>query len=419
MERHKAGFPQVKPNVRTFNAVLDCLARADDGDRVEGLLYHMLNLYKEGDESAKPDSFSFNCAISSFTRSKQKGSGRRAEAILERFLEYQENENPSAVPDARSFTNIIAHYGKSRWLTGTGSSAVDAPYRAEYILNRMVSLFKDGRTYLEPNVFAVTTVIDSYSYAKHPDAGPNAERLLRLTINLKEKHGAKRLHVNTNLMNSVLFAWANSGDANAGNRASSHLDYMEAEFAGGNQELRPDTRSYSLLLSAISKSSGQGKARKALDVIHRMKEQIQLGNDAVVLDEHHFSLAINACGFSNADVDSEIEAFQIAIKLFDEVISSSYLTPTSLTFGWFIQSCGRLRAPEAIRNAYIERSFRICCKRGLVNDFVLRRLLGAAPEDLLGKLLEETDFSGPFKISRLKVSMLPAAWTRHASSRKA
>lgn len=207
MDRHNAGFPNVKPNCRTFNAVLDCLSRADDGDRVENLLYHMLKLYKDGDESAKPDSFSFNCAISAFTRSKKKGSGRRAEAILDRFLEYQENENPRALPDVRSFTNIIAHYGRSRWQSGPGSKNLDSPYRAEYILNRMVALFKDGRKYLEPNVFAITTVIDSYSYAKHPDAGTNAERLLRLVETLREKYGATRLNITNTLLNSVLFAW--------------------------------------------------------------------------------------------------------------------------------------------------------------------------------------------------------------------
>ena len=143
-----------------------------------------------------------------------------------------------------------------------------------------------------------------------------------------------------------------------------------------------------------------------------MKQQNRLGNEAVVIDEHHYSLAINACGFSNADIDSEVEAFQIAIKLFDEVVGSSELSPTSLTFGWFIQSCGRLRASEALRNAYIERSFRLCCKQGLVNDFVLRRLVGAAPEELLRKLLEEVNVDGPFKSTRLSVSMLPGSWTR-------
>lgn len=410
MERHKNGYPYVKPNVRTFNAVLDCLSRADDGDRVEQLLYHMLNLYKQGDEGAKPDAFSFNCAISAFTRSKKKGSGRRAEAILERFLEYQENENPLAIPDTRSFTNIIAHYGKSRLLSGTGSGALDSPYRAEYIFNRMVALYKDGRKYLEPNMFAVTTVIDSYSYARHPDAGTNAERLLRLVHNLREKYGARRLVATTSLMNSVLFAWANCGDPSAGSRASAHVELMENEFSHGNADLKPDTATYSHLLTAISKSTGKDKARKAHDVVNRMKEQVRNGNEWVVIDEHVYSLAINACAFSNQDIESEIEAFNIATKLFDELLDSNYLKPTALTYAWFIQCCGRLRVPKSMRNAYIERAFHSCCEQGLVNAFVLKRLLGAAPDELLRELLSPTKRGGDWKPSHVRVSMLPASW---------
>jgi hypothetical protein len=357
-------------------------------------------------------------SISAFTRSKKMGSGRRAEAVLDRFLEYQENENPLAVPDTRSFTNIIAHYGRSRWLVGTGSGALDAPYRAEYVFNRMVALFKDGSNYLEPNIFAVTTVIDSYSYARHPDAGSNAERLLRLVKNLREVHGAKRLIINTALVNSVLFAWSNSGDSNAGNRAAAHVDYMEIEYAAGNTDLMPDTRSYSLLLSAISKSSNQEKAMRAREVIERMRDQTKNGNTAVSVDEHHYSLAINACAFSNADVESEIEAFQIAIRIFDELIGDHDLQPTSLTFGWFIQCCGRLRVPEAMQNAYIERAFHICCEQGLVSDFVLRRLLGAASEDLLDKLLAPLNISCPWKPGRVRLSMFPSQWTTRASKRR-
>jgi pentatricopeptide repeat protein len=56
----EAGFPDVKPNTRTFNAVLDCLSRVGEGERAEALLYHMLNRYRSGDNDAKPDSFSFN-----------------------------------------------------------------------------------------------------------------------------------------------------------------------------------------------------------------------------------------------------------------------------------------------------------------------------------------------------------------------
>lgn len=196
-----------------------------------------------------------------------------------------------------------------------------------------------------------------------------------------------------------------------------HVDYMEREYANGNQELRPDTRSYSLFLSAVSKSTGSEKAKTALDVMERMKKQIQQGNPDVAIDEHHYSLAINACAFSNADVESEAEAFKIAASLFDEVVISSVLEPSSLTYGWFLQACGRLRVSDAMKNPYIERAFCLCRDEGLVNDFVLRRLFGAASPELLDKLFSETGIDVARKQNQVKVSMLPPSWTSKAHRR--
>jgi pentatricopeptide repeat protein len=50
----------VKPNTRTYNAVLDCLTRAGEVERAEELLYYMLKQFRNGDKDAQPDGFSFN-----------------------------------------------------------------------------------------------------------------------------------------------------------------------------------------------------------------------------------------------------------------------------------------------------------------------------------------------------------------------
>jgi pentatricopeptide repeat protein len=191
-ERSQAGYPEVKPNVRTYNAVLDCLCRTEHEDRAEQLLYHMMRSYADGDESAKPDSFSFNSVIHAFCRSRTKDSGKRAEMMLERFLEFHEDHRDVG-PDTRSLTHILVYYGRSR--------EADAPYRAEYIFHRMVDLFRGGMKKVEPNVFAVTTVIDSYAYAKHPDAGRNGERLFNLMKKLSKEFPSLNLPLNTAVIN--------------------------------------------------------------------------------------------------------------------------------------------------------------------------------------------------------------------------
>jgi pentatricopeptide repeat protein len=409
-ERHQAGYPGVKPNVRTYNAVLASLARSNEAEKAEQLLYHMLALAKNGDEGTNPDSFSFNAVINAFTRSTMRDAGKRAESVLDRFLEHSE-EFPKVQPDARSFTNIIAHYFRCKGL-------LDAPYRAEYVLNRLVSLYKSGHKYLSPNVFAVTTVIDTYAQHEHPDAGECAERLLRLIRKLRDDFGANELEVNSSVMNSVLNAWASCGDDNAGRRADALLQEMEEKFDDGCAELKPNARSYCLVLSAWSKSGSQNKAEKALEILNRMQKRYAAGKLYARPGEHPHSLVINACAFSNCSPAFEIAAFKIAVDVMTKMTKTDHLSPSSVTFGWFIQACGRLRVPDQIREENLERAFKSCCQRGLVNEFVLMRLKGSARESLFKRLvapaiknIDDYDETKDDLKEKILISHLPRDWT--------
>jgi pentatricopeptide repeat protein len=413
MERHKAGYPAVKPNARTYNAVLDALARSDEAEKSEQLLYHMLMLAQNGDEGARPDSFSFNAVINAYTRSKLRDGGKRAESVLDRFLEHSE-EFPKVKPDIRSFTNIVAYYGRSKLL--------DAPYRAEYVLNRLVALYRSGYNHLAPNVFAVTTVIDSYAQHEHPDAGECAERLLRLMHKLRDEYGASELSINTGVMNSVLNAWASCGHDNAGKRANALLLDMEEKYEDGKSELKPNARSYCLVLSAWSKSLADNKAGKALEILNRMQSRYDEGKLNTRPGEHPHSLVINACAFTNSSPHTEEEAFKIAVQIMTKFSKTSHLQPSSVSFAWFLQACGRLTVPSGIKDDNVERAWQTCCDNGLVNDFVLSRLKGAASDaqfkELVRPALKKMNVSDKNIKQKISISHLPRDWTRKKRSLK-
>jgi hypothetical protein len=223
--------------------------------------------------------------------------------------------------------------------------------------------------------------------------------------------------VNTAILNSVIFAWLSCGDENAALRADAYLERMEHQFGSGARSFCPDSKSYLLVLSAWSKSNSPDKPQRALAVLRRMIYQTQNGNHKVHADEHAYSLVINACAFSNAGPETEEEAFDIAVTVLNEMVASTDVRPTSLTYGWFIQACGRLNAPDPIRNAHIEQAFTRACGEGLVNDFVLQRLRGAASDEVYQLLMEpvlDRDRSSKGRLS----TALPSAWTRNCSKRK-
>lgn len=416
-EKHRAGILNVKPNTRTYNACLDALCRAGDTDKAEQLLYHMLALARSGDKDAQPDSFSFNCVISGFSRSNKKDAGRRAESLLDRFLEFSE-EFPYVRPDTRSFTHIIAHYARAKHMP-------DAPYRAEYVLNQLISLFRSGQKNLSPNVYAFTTVMDSYALHNHPDAGEYAERILKNMRKLKYKYHAEKVEINTGVLNVVLHAWLSSGHEKAGYRASSLLKDMETKAdIEGEIELLPNARSYSLVLSCWSKMKSIDKAEQAVKILNHAKERENKGLLSLPKNDHLHSLVVNTCAFTNGDIDSEKRAFEIAVQIMKELINETDIDPTSTLFGWFFQACGRLKTEQTLKEENIEWAFTTCCEMGLVNDFVLDRLKGATSEEFFQRLTsipnKKLDDSDTRRIKeRLSLNDLPTGWTRSSRHRVA
>ena len=373
----------------------------------------MLSLAKNGDNNARPDTFSFDAVINAFIHSKLKDAGKRAESVLERGLEFAE-ENGGDMLEIKSFTSILGYYSQQ-------TKVVDSPYRAQYILTRLIELFKNGNTQLSPHVSCFTNVMEAYAAQRHHDGGECSEELLRSMIKLQRKYNARHLEVNTGVMNCVLNSWAESlGNDQAGVKAEHILDLMERSDTVNKFKMMPNHRTYNLVLKAISKSSfPPNKAEKALDILHRGKKRYLDGKLNALPSEYTYSLVIHACAFSvNADPDMKMKAFEIANDVMTELIDDG-TEPSPATYGWFFQVCGRLRIPEESIKDDIKRIFSRCCDKGRFSEFVLQSLKQATSDTLFTNLMTEvlenngdifSQKRGADTRQIIKLSHLPKDW---------
>lgn len=366
----------------------DCLSRSHQADRAEQLLYHMLSLAKNGDDNARPDAFSFNAVINAFIYSKMRDAGRRAESVLERGLEYAE-EDGGEMLGMKSFTSILGYYGRQ-------TKVMDSPYRAQYLLNRLISLFRAGFTDLSPHVSCFTNVMEAYAAQRHRDAGECSEEILRNMIKLQKRYNATNIEVNTGVMNSILNGWAEcNGHDDAGGRAEKILNLMEEKSATGTYNMEPNYRSYNLVIKAYSKSKSPDKAEKALAILNRAKNCYLQGKAESLPPEYAYSLVIHACAFSeNTGSKIEKRAFEIAVQVMDELINDAPegTEPSSATYGWFFQVCARLRVSEELKTHHIRRLFSRCSEKGRVNEFVLKNLKQSTSDALFADLMTENSF---------------------------
>lgn len=215
------------------------------------------------------------------------------------------------------------------------------------------------------------------------------------------------------ISNAVIAAWAGSGVDNAGGRAESILDTMERNYDSGNNEMKPDSRSYLGVVAAWGKSRVAGKAQKAYAVLRRMVLQYEKkGNESCRPNAQVYTALINAAAFTNGSEKEQRVAFDLAKSALDELYDCKYDEVTSAAIGTFMKACGRLKIPRAVASENLEISFNKCRELGLVNDFVLTQLRYSSPDGLYRRLLGDLIPSdGPEKV-RVEVDKIPSEWRR-------
>jgi pentatricopeptide repeat protein len=404
-KRVQLGFSSCRPNVRTMNAVIDAYARGHHVDEAEQLLDDMISRYRAGDKNVKPDGFTFNAVINCWTRSRRRGCGHKAEMILKRLLKFHEEGNPDVRPDSRSFSHIIDYYSRSR--------EPDAGKKATFLLEGMIKMYDNGYTEVLPTIFTFAAVISAHCKSKDKNAGIHAEHVLQMLKDMNRKHSKLALTTNTFIMNTVLHAWSKSGHPSACYRVEEYLREMERKHKIGNMNLKPNTRTYGLVLATWAKSTVPDKTKRAFQVFEQMRLESKT-NANVEMNIHCYNAVINAAAFTEGDYEHRNESFQIATKMMDELFSPDGIQPISSTFGTYLKACGKLSLPRNVVEPAIRRAFTKCIEYGLVNDFVLTQVRYSASteqyENLLGDLITKGKID-----ERIKMSDIPEEWHKNVS----
>ena len=98
VELYEAGI-DIKPNVNTYNRVLDCWAKSqikESGERADTILRHMENMAQAGDADAKPNKISYNSVLNAWANSRDPTAVTRAEHLV---LEMILKGDPDLIPD--------------------------------------------------------------------------------------------------------------------------------------------------------------------------------------------------------------------------------------------------------------------------------------------------------------------------------
>ena len=299
-----------------YNMALDSWANSGDTFRatckVENILRRMEEMYKMGMHNLQPDIYTYNTVIYVWAKSGEERSALRAEQILAEMQRRCEEEGESHLkPDTITYTTVIHALAKS--------SDPDAANKAEALLRSMVNRYICGERNVKPSPISFNAVADVL--ANSGDAR-RAEQVLKLLEELYYNLGNKDMQPHVNIYNTVINAWAKSGEKGSALRAEQILlEMIRRSDQGGESNLRPNTITYNTVINALAKRGKPGLAEKAEALLRSMIRRYFNGEECIKPDTISFNAAIDAWACSG-DSRAPFRAEQI-LMLMEEIYELS------------------------------------------------------------------------------------------------
>jgi hypothetical protein len=383
---------------------------ADSPRRAMALLERMERLYESGKlVGAKPDIVSYNSVLDALAKS---GGGRESARLAEEMLDDLEELYNSRRQRRRNRSAGGGGGGLGGSIVGTASSLDIRPdvysynivigawancgyaNRAVSLLDRMTRQANKGRTSLRPDATTYNSVLHAWSQSSDRNAAVKALGLLEIMLRLRESGGG------------------GGGGWGGGEAAAANF---------------PDVLSFSTVINAFSKSKYPRKARQSRDLLKRMKHLYETGGrrEEMRPNVYVYSAVLNACAYTFGRLEEKEEALQIGIETYDELRMSGTSSPDDdendddgmtanhVAYGSFIRLCRRLMAEDdPRREELITTAFQDCCDDGQLGDYVLRQLrpISGLYTSLLGPYIQNED-------GEVRYHDLPSEWKRNVKEK--
>jgi len=331
----------VRPDSVTYGSVVKCLTNAGgkvNAERAEQLLNELESLYEEsGDSNLQPTTILYNSVLDAYANLRGGEGIENAEALLDRMEELRSKGKDGSAdgvsPDAFTFASLIKGWtsassssgkGKDNDSDNNGSDLLgrSAAERAQQLLDRMEELHRGGDDAMRPTTVLYNTVLAAWAKSGEKGAAERAEELLgRMQRAAAAKDaGGDVPRADTVSFNSAIDAWARAEEYGSAEKAENLLNSMEKQYIAGNSSVKPDVRTYNSCINAWSRTGGPGAGLRAEQLLDRLEALYdETGDEDVRPNQVTYASVINAhaksfkkgCGeFAEAILDHMEELYE-------------------------------------------------------------------------------------------------------------
>lgn len=326
----------ITPDAATYVAVIDCWAKSgtrDAAERADRVLSQMIEIYQSDPVKyigMTPITQVFNVVINAWAKSK---SGTKAALKAQSMLLTMENMRAHVgisdiKPDTITYNTVISAWAKS-------NGGIDAALEAEKFLLKMHQIHDAGNHNVRPNVMTYGSVIDCWANAAGPKAilgdetaAENAERILDDMMRLYQSDPIKYsdLAPNTQVMNTVINAWARTGTSK---KAQEMLAKMEEMNRAGIFETKPDVVTYNTIMKALVKSGdGVEAAIESEKLLQKMQQLCDEGDSS--LEPNCITYTSVILGWLNSGCSYAVDKADAILKQMTQIHQSDPIKYASL-----------------------------------------------------------------------------------------
>lgn len=161
MEQMALGFRQGQedwqPGFEIYNALLRALSyQKGKAKEAEGILYKMIEQYKQGAEEMRPNAESFYNVIQAYRRVSDAGVAFKVEKLLELQEALRDGDDSTLKPSARTYNAAMAAMSRAR--------DPKKALKSKRLLDRMKDLYQDGDDSFAPTLSAYRSLLNACAY---------------------------------------------------------------------------------------------------------------------------------------------------------------------------------------------------------------------------------------------------------------
>jgi len=330
---YQDGNDRVKPNTHAYTAVITAWSKSKLPEAAaKGL--SLFEDMKKGDKDMQPNNISYSAIISLLSRNKDYFD-KTKELLDELNKRYKQDASEGLRPDTVVYSSAIMAYARS-----------NQPQQAQELLDDMKAQYEAGNVHVKPNRVTYTAVMAAW--CDQPNGTAKAEAILG-----EMWRQGREVEPDVVAYNILIdgFAKHKGGKRVAWKRALQYVREMHRLAKAGNYRVRPDSITYTTLISVMGRSGSAQATAWAFKLFGEMKRRYKDGDEGLKPSAHSYSAIITALSRTS---DQKNDAPRLAQSLLDELKQLSEdnpedvsMRPNAITYTAVMTAWVRSNHPDA------------------------------------------------------------------------